>query len=86
MKNNPRDTSLLSQEQRTAAINSIIDYFSSERDEEIGIIAAEDMLDMFLETGGSLIYNKGIDDTKSFLKKRMEENELDLDLQLKKSI
>lgn len=86
MKDPARDISLLSQEHRTSAINQIIDHFATELDQEIGIIVAEAILDMFLETAGAQIYNKGVDDTKDFLKKAFEENQLDIEIQLKKSI
>jgi hypothetical protein len=32
------------------------------------------------------LYNKGVDATKDFFKKRLEENEIDLDATVKKSV
>lgn len=69
----------LSEENRNRIINEIIHYFDSERDEEIGRIAAEQLLNFFQETMGSEIYNQGIQDAKSTLKNRFEDLQFDLD-------
>lgn len=72
-------TPKLSPEQQKTAIDQIIYFFESERDEKIGVIAAENMLNVFLETAGKDIYNKAISDAKQCLKNRMEELHFDLD-------
>jgi uncharacterized protein (DUF2164 family) len=77
--------SFLSPAQKQKAISEIIGFFATERDQEIGVIAAEEVLDMLLETAGADIYNKGVDDTKTLLKKRLEEVEIDIDATLKKT-
>lgn len=74
-----RNWDLISEEQRKANIEEIINFFQNERDEEIGIIAAEDLLDFFLQTVGMEIYNKGIKDSKIFIKTRFEDLELDIE-------
>lgn len=79
-----RSWDILTEEQREKAINEIISFFSSEKNEEIGVIAAGNILDVFLQTAGIDIYNQGIDDSKDFLKKRFEESEIDLEATLKK--
>jgi uncharacterized protein (DUF2164 family) len=71
---------LLSKENRASAIKEIIAYFGTERDEEIGVIAAEDILDFFLETIGKDIFNKGIDDSKKIIAQNAENLDIDLDL------
>lgn len=76
--------SLLSPEQKKEAINAIIDFFSSERGEEIGVIAAEDLLDMFLESTGIALYNKGVEDTKQLIQNYVEELNADIEISLKK--
>jgi uncharacterized protein (DUF2164 family) len=74
----------LSDDQKKTAISNIIDFFATERDQEIGIIAAEEILDFFLQTIGTDIYNKGIKDTKSFTQDRLNEMLFEMDVSLKK--
>jgi len=75
---------MLSREKRKSSIEVIIKFFKDERNEEIGILAAENVLDMFLRDIGQDIYNKGVEDSKTSLKRRFEDLEFDLDILLKK--
>lgn len=75
---------LLTAEQRQAAIERIIDFFATERDEEIGIIAAGEVLDMFLHTVGQTVYNKGVEDSSEWMQGRFTEVIMDLLVNLKK--
>lgn len=84
MTNIKRSWDILSDEQRKSAIDEIIHFFSSERGEEIGVIAAGNLLDLFLQTSGLELYNQGVEDSKKFIKNRMAEIEVDLDVSLKK--
>ncbi len=77
-----RSWDMLPKEKRKALIDEIITFFKQERDEEIGIIAAEDILDFFLQNAAKDIYNKGIADSKELLKKQFEDLEVNLDLLL----
>lgn len=70
----------LSKEKRKALLEEIITFFKQERDESLGIIAAEVILDFFLENMGEDIYNKGVFDSKEVLKRRFDDLEVDLDL------
>lgn len=70
----------LSIEEKRAVINSIINFFQNERDEEIGMIAAEEVFDFFLQNIGELIYKKGIQDAQKVIKERMEDVNVELDL------
>ena len=70
---------LIPENKKKEIIDDLIYFFKSERDEEIGIIAAEDILDHFLDNVGIEIYNKGIEDAKLMLKKRSDDLEVDLD-------
>ena len=70
----------LPEEQRNKYVNEIISYFEVERNEKIGVIAAEEILDFMLETIGPRIYNKAIDDTKTVLKQKFEDINVDLNL------
>ncbi len=79
-----RKQDLLSKEKKRAIIESIITFFKEERDEEIGIIAAENILDFILQNAGNEIYNKGVEDSRNLLKSRFENLELELDILLSK--
>jgi len=69
----------LSDEERKLVKEEMILFFENERDEKIGIIAAEEILNFFLKSVGSKLYNKGIDDAKKALENRYEELKFDLD-------
>lgn len=84
MKEIKRKWDLLSKEKKESCIQEIITFFKQERDEEIGVIAAEDVLDFFLQNIGPTIYNKGVEDSKEQLKKSFEDLEVDLELLLNK--
>jgi len=73
-----RKWDLLTAEQRAASIKKIIGFFEEEREEKIGVVAAEKLLDLFLSASAENIYNKAIDDAKALAKKRSEDFELDL--------
>jgi uncharacterized protein (DUF2164 family) len=79
-----RKGDILTKEKKRQVINEIINFFKSEREEDIGIIAAEKVLDFFLENVGLELYNKGIEDSKNFLKERIDDLELDMESLLKK--
>ncbi len=69
-----------SEEKKAKYLNEIIAFFHKERDEEIGLIAAERILDFFLETMGEEIYKKAIKDCKKLLNERMEDLDIELDI------
>lgn len=70
----------LSEEKRKQAIKEVIAFFQDERNEEIGIIAAEEALDFFLQTIGEEIYKKAIEDVKRIAKEHLEDLEIELDI------
>ena len=70
----------VSKEKRREAIKEIIAYFQDERDEEIGIIAAGDILDFFMDSFGEEIYMKAIKDSKKMLRGKFEDLDIELDL------
>ncbi|MFA6549849.1 MAG: DUF2164 domain-containing protein [Candidatus Gracilibacteria bacterium] len=78
-----RKWDLLTKERRAGLIREIITYFKEERDEEIGMLASEDILDFFLENLGKDIYKRAVDDSKALVKQNFENLEIDLDLLLK---
>ena len=69
----------LSDEEKNLAKEELILFFERERDEKIGIIAAEEIINFFLQSVGSKLYNKGVSDAKKALKTRIEELNYDLD-------
>lgn len=72
MVNVKRNWDLISDEKRKAAIKEIINFFANERSEEIGVIAAETILDFMLQMLAPSIYNKGVEDSVRFIKERLE--------------
>ncbi len=67
-------------EEKVALIKEIQNFFCQEKGEKIGIIAAENLLDFFIENLGTKIYNKALDDAKVWFSKRMDIIEIDYDL------
>ena len=74
---------LLSEKQRKRVIEKIIGYFASERDEKIGVIAAEGILDMFLEEAGVGLFNRGVKETQKVIKTKMADLEIETELILR---
>lgn len=70
----------LKAEEKKRLIEGIQDFFYEERNEEIGIIAAEKALDFFLSGVGKLIYNKALDESKIWFYRRLEDISLDYEL------
>ena len=75
-----RQWDLLSKDERRAVTREIILYFKKERGEDIGMIAAEEFIDLFLQQCGLMIYNKAIEDATTFVKKRQEDLQFEMDL------
>lgn len=75
-----RKWDLLSKERRSGLIREITTYFEKERGEEIGMLAAEDILDFFQEALSKDIYNRAIEDAKMTIKQNAENLEIDIDL------
>lgn len=74
---------LLTKEQRQEAVKRITDYFATEQDMDIGIIAAEEALDVFLETVALNIFNKGVNETKELVTARLQQVGFEIDLLIK---
>lgn len=62
----------LTSEEKKQLMEEIHYYFQKERDEELGLIATESIMDFFLNTLGKQIYNKALDDAKIWYTKRMD--------------
>ena len=74
-----RKWELLTDEEKHQFKEDLIIFFESERDEKIGIIAAEELLNFFLQHAGIAIFNKGIEACKKAVTSRLEEIQYDLD-------
>lgn len=63
----------VTKERRDEIVSEIRKYFSKERDEEIGDLAAGLMLDFFLEKIAPEFYNQGVDDSYQYMKDAAED-------------
>lgn len=70
--------SLMTPWQKEIAIRSIISHFHDEFDQEISMIAAEDHLDFMLDTLGSNLYNKGVEDARIIFQENHQNLEINL--------
>lgn len=61
----------LNKEQKDIMIEAIQTYFSNERDEELGDLAASLILDFFVEKLGPEMYNQGIQDAQRYMEERV---------------
>ena len=71
--------SLLSTREYDAAREWIQTYFREERDEQVGIIAAEELLDRFLADVGVVVYNRALDDARQWAVRLLENAEIDFE-------
>ncbi|OIO18694.1 MAG: hypothetical protein AUJ37_04980 [Candidatus Magasanikbacteria bacterium CG1_02_41_34] len=71
---------MITKDERRYAIDKIMTFFSEERDEDIGMIAAEEVLDMFLELIGPTLHNSAITEAKDWFKTKLADIEVDYDL------
>lgn len=63
----------LSKERRNFLIGEVKAYFLTERDEELGDLAAGFILDFFLEKLGPELYNQGISDAHQYMMEKVED-------------
>lgn len=84
MPNIKRTWDLVPQGKKDIFIRQITDWFGTEKEIELGVIAAEEIMDFFMETIGREIYNKAVDDSKAVIGQGFENMEIDLALLHKK--
>jgi len=70
----------IKEEKRTDYIKKIISFFLDERNEEIGIIAAEKVLNFFTEDIGKEFYKQGVKDTRKLFEEKMDDLKVNFDL------
>jgi uncharacterized protein (DUF2164 family) len=68
----------LSNEERAQAIGAIKTYFRDERDEDLGDLAAGLVLDFFLGTLSTVVYNRAIADAEEWFTHRCTDLQSDL--------
>lgn len=69
----------LPEEEKRKVKDVLISYFDYERDEKIGMVAAENLLQFFISTAGAKIYNLGVKAAKTTVTNKLEETQYDLD-------
>lgn len=69
----------LNEDERRKVKEDLILFFERERDEKIGVIAADEILNFFLQSIGDKIYNQGVVDAKRAVENRIDELRYDLD-------
>ena len=63
----------LNKDQKRELLDKIKAFFLEERDEELGDLSAEIVLDFFLKELGDVIYNKAIDDAHGLMQDIIED-------------
>jgi uncharacterized protein (DUF2164 family) len=63
----------LSKEKREQMAMAIKTYFSTERDEELGDLASDMILDFFVNELASEFYNQGVYDSYRYMNERCED-------------
>lgn len=72
--------SYLTKEESKKAVEELITYFENERDETLGYIGAEELLDFFMEKVGPHVYNQGIEDARDALQKGKDAIDFELNV------
>lgn len=84
MKNDKSKLSLINDEKKRGAVEAIIAFYKRERDEEIGVIAAEEILELVIDLVGKDIFNKGVDETVRIVQDRLSGVWVDVEATVKK--
>lgn len=63
----------ISKEKKAKMINDIKKYFLEERDEDLGDLASDMILDFFMEKLASEIYNQGVQDAYIYMRDKIED-------------
>lgn len=69
----------LTTEEKNQYIERIQNFFLNERDEDLGIIAASTILDFFIDEIGADMFNKGVDETKTYMSRKIDDMMYDID-------
>lgn len=67
------DNVKISKERREEMKSKIINYFLKERDEDLGELASELILDFFIKELGPSIYNQGVEDAQIYMRDKLDD-------------
>ena len=67
----------LKKEQKDRLIKEVQGFFIDQRDEEIGDLQAEMLVDLLIEKAGAEIYNKALNDAWAWFRVRFDDLEAD---------
>ena len=71
---------IISAEKREILKQEIVDYFSTEKDIDLGVIAAKEILDFLLKIINKEIYNQAIEDAQKVIRQGSENLIVNVDL------
>jgi len=63
----------ISKEKKAKMIDDIQKYFLEERDEDLGDLASDMVLDFFIENLAPEFYNQGVQDAYSYMRDKIED-------------
>ncbi|HZK33277.1 MAG TPA: DUF2164 domain-containing protein [Tissierellaceae bacterium] len=63
----------LSVEKKEAMRSKIVEYFANERDEDLGELASQLILDFFVEELAPSVYNQGVEDSYTYTRDKLED-------------
>jgi uncharacterized protein (DUF2164 family) len=63
----------INEEKKEEMCKKIINYFDQERDEELGYLGAQMILDFFIDEFGYYFYNQGVEDSYTYLMDKLED-------------
>lgn len=67
------NTIKISKEKQEDMRMKIVEYFSTERDEDLGELASGLILDFFIKELGPSIYNQGIEDAQVYMRDKLDD-------------
>ena len=76
-KRNLNEAVCLNDEQKKQMTNKIRKFYSDIREEEIGIIEEQQIIELFCEHMAPIVYNKALDDAMRWFNERLENIEAD---------
>lgn len=84
MKKDKAKLALISEEMKREVVGAIIAFYKRERGEEIGVIAAEEIMELVIDLVGREIFNKGVDETTKLMQDRLYSVWVDVEATVKK--
>jgi len=69
----------LDRDERRRLIQAVQKFFAEQRDEQIGVIAADKVVDFFIDTLGAALYNAALDKARAWFAQSMGNLEVDFD-------